>query len=145
MIIPVLSSLETPSVASLGEPDRGEDVKKIGNCVIHRWLDQRRRDEYMSNAKIIVFSGGHGTCFEVIKHRKPSICIPTQPEQMGNARKLQDLRCSISVENKAQLRSAILEIEEKIESYKENVRKINEYSRGFRGVEKAVDVIESIL
>jgi hypothetical protein len=64
---------------------------------------------------------------------------------MGNARKLQELNCSISVENEAQLESAILEIEEKREFYRNNVKKINEYSRKFKGIEKTVDVIEGIL
>jgi len=144
MIIPALSRLKTESIVSLGEPS-SKTLKKHGNCEVHSWLNKEQRDEYMRNAKIIVFSGGHGTCFEVIKHGKPSICIPTQPEQMGNARKLQELKCSISVENETQLKSAIFEIEEKREFYKNNVEKISEYSRRFKGLDRAVDVIEDIL
>ncbi len=145
MILPVLSRLQTKSIVSLGEPGRGKAVKKYGNCEAHSWLTQPERDECMRNAEMIIFSGGHGTCFEVIKHGKPSVCIPTQPEQMGNARKLQELGCSVSVDNSSQLRSAILDIEEKAESYKRNVRRIQEYSRRFRGVEEAVNVIEDVL
>jgi uncharacterized protein (TIGR00661 family) len=144
MLIPVLSRLKTKSVVSLGEPSN-KAPKKRGNCEIHSWLNREQREEYMKNAEIIIFSGGHGTCFEVIKHGKPSVCIPTQPEQMGNARKLQELNCSISVENEAQLKSAILEIEEEREFYKNHVKKITEYSSKFRGIEKAVEVIEEIL
>ena len=144
MIIPVFSRLETKSIVSLGEPSN-KGVKKQGNCRIHSWLSREQRDECMRNAKTIVFSGGHGTCFEVIKHRKPSVCIPTQPEQMGNARKLQELKCSISVENKTQLKSAILEIEKKIDLYKNNVKKISEYSSRFKGLNRAADVIEDVL
>ena len=143
MIIPVLSRLKTKSIVSLGEPGN-KAAKKLGNCEIYSWLNREQRDEYMKNAEIIIFSGGHGTCFEVIKHGKPSICIPTQPEQMGNARKLQELKCSIYVENETQLKSAILEIEGKREFYKSNVEKISDYSSKFKGVEKAVDVIENI-
>jgi uncharacterized protein (TIGR00661 family) len=144
MIIPQLLRSKTKSVVSLGEPGN-KAFKRSGNIEIYGWLNREQRDEYMKNAEIIIFSGGHGTCFEVIKHRKPSICIPTQPEQMGNARKLQELRCSISVENESQLKSAILEIEEKTEFYKNNVKRINEYSRKFKGIENAIDVIENIL
>jgi len=144
MIIPVLSRLKTKSIISLGEPSN-KAAKKLGNCEVYSWLNREQRDEYMKNAEIIIFSGGHGTCFEVIKHGKPSICIPTQPEQMGNARKLQELKCSMSVENETQLKSAILEIKEKREFYKNNVKKISEYSRKFNGIENAVDVIENIL
>ena len=61
----------------------------------------------MRNAKFVIFSGGHATCFETIKYSKPSICIPTQPEQLGNAAKLQDLNCSITVKNKSQLQKAV--------------------------------------
>jgi len=143
MIIPVLSRLKTKSIVSLGELGN-KAAKKLGNCEIYSWLGREQRDEYMRNAEIIIFSGGHGTCFEVIKHGKPSVCIPTQPEQMGNARKLQELKCSIYVENETQLKSAILEIEGKREFYKSNVEKISDYSSKFKGVEKAVDVIENI-
>jgi len=141
MIIPILSRLDTKSIVSLGEPS-GNIVKKHGNCEVHSWLNRQQRDEYMRNAKIVVFSGGHGTCFEVIKHRKPSVCIPTQPEQMGNARKLQELGCSLSVRDKNQLKSAILEIEDQLDMYKKNVTTINEYSSRFKGLERAVSVIE---
>ncbi len=99
----------------------------------------------MKNAKVIIFSGGHGTCFEVIKQRKPSICIPTQPEQMANARKLDELKCSIYVENKGQLKSSIEEIEAKKEFYRGNVEKIHEYSSRFKGLRRSVTVIENAL
>jgi UDP:flavonoid glycosyltransferase YjiC (YdhE family) len=136
--------LKTKSIVSLGEPANNAS-KKIGNCEIHSWLGKEQRDECVKNASIVVFSGGHGTCFEVIKHGKTSVCIPTQPEQMGNARKLEELKCSISVENETQLKSAILEIEEKMKFFKNNVNRVREYSGRFKGLERAVDVIEDIV
>jgi len=144
MVIPVLSSLTSESIVSLGEPGN-KFIKKFGNCEVHGWLDERQRKECMKNAKAIIFSGGHGTCFEVIKNRKPSICIPTQPEQMANARKLDELKCSIYVENKEQLKSAIEEIETRKEFYKSNVERIHEYSSRFKGLNRAVTVIENAL
>jgi len=144
MIIPTFSRLEVKSIVSLGEPGNRAS-KKRGNCEIHSWLNKERRDGCMRNAKTIVFSGGHGTCFEVLRNRKPSVCIPTQPEQMANAKKLQELKCSISVENENQLKSAILEIEEKIDYYKNNVKKISEHSSRFKGLDRAAEVIEDIL
>ncbi len=143
-IIPVLSRLKTKSIISLGEPHY-RFVKRHGNCEIHSWLKTEQRHEFMRNAKIVIFSGGHGTCFEAVNNRKPSVCIPTQPEQMANARKLQELECAISVQNEAQLESAISEIEEKTQSYKDSVKKVSEYSSRLKGLEKAVDVIEDIV
>jgi len=144
MIVPTLTGLRTKSIVSLGEPgDR--QVQKIGNCKVYGWLNAKERNKCMKEAKLVIFSGAHGTCFEAIKHRKPSVCIPTQPEQMANARKLQELKCSLSVENETQLKSAILEIEEKIESYKNNVTKISEYSSRFKGLDRTVNAIENIL
>ena len=143
MIIPALTQLKNKCIISLGEPGK-KIMRKIGNCEVYSWLSRKERNELMKNAKTIVFSGGHGTCFEVIKYRKPSICIPTQPEQMGNARKLEELKCSLWVENEAQLKSAILEIEQKKESFKTQVEKISEYSSQFKGLENAVRVIEAI-
>jgi uncharacterized protein (TIGR00661 family) len=143
MVIPVLSRLNIKSIVSLGEPSN-KGMKKIGNCEIYSWLDIKQRYEYMKNAEIVLLSGGHGTCFEVIKYGKPSICIPTQPEQMGNAKKMQELKCSISVENETQLKIAITEIKEKKELYKNNVKKVNDYSKKFNGIRNAVEVIENI-
>lgn len=143
MIIPVFLHLENKCVISLGEPGK-KNMRKMGNCTVYSWLSMKERDELMKNAEMIVFSGGHGTCFEVIKHRKPSVCIPTQPEQMGNARKLEELKCSVQVKNEAELRSAILEIEEKKEFFRAYVEKLSEYSSRFKGLENAVKVIETL-
>jgi len=143
MIIPVLKTLETKSVVSLGEPSK-RITKKIGNLEIHTWLSPEERQEFMKNSRLIVFSGGHTTYFETIKYTKPSVCIPTQPEQLGNARKMQELKCSMVVKNKEQLKLAIQEIEERTQLYKSNVKKMNEYSNKFKGLNQAVDVIEDV-
>jgi UDP-N-acetylglucosamine--N-acetylmuramyl-(pentapeptide) pyrophosphoryl-undecaprenol N-acetylglucosamine transferase len=143
-IIPVLKNLGTKSIVSLGVPGE-KTYAKIGNCEIHSWLSQQERHEYMKNSKLIVFSGGHITCLETIKYVKPSICIPTQSEQVGNARKMQDMNCSILVKNREQLTLAIQKIEEKKQSYKDNVKALNLYANKFKGLEKAVAVIEDLV
>ncbi len=143
ILIPLLSSLDTRSIVSLGSPDK-KSVTTSGNCQIYGWLTEKQRNQFMKDAKMIIFSGSHGTCFEVIKHGKPSICMPTQPEQMGNARKMQDMQCSIFIEDSKQLESAIREIEENRKNYRRNVEKLSNYSCKFNGLERAVDIIENI-
>ena len=143
MIIPVLEELEAKSIISLGMPGKKTTVKK-GNCEIHAWLSSQERRECLKNAKLIIFSGGHMSCFETVKYAKPSICIPTQPEQMGNAAKLQKLNCSISVKNKQELRAAVQEIEEKKEFFRRNVMALNTFSNRFNGLHKAVEIIENV-
>jgi len=143
-IIPVLKNLEIKSIISLGVPGKKMHTK-VGNCEIHNWLSQQERHEYMKNSKLIVFSGGHITCLETIKYVQPSICIPTQSEQMGNARKMQDLNCSIVVKNREQLRLAIQKIEEKKQFYKSNVKTLNLYANKFKGLEKTVAIIEDLV
>ena len=143
-IIPVLKKLETKSVISLGVP--GEKIHaKVGNCEIHSWLSPQERHEYMKNSKMVVFSGGHITYLETVKYVKPSICIPTQSEQVGNARKMQELHCSIVVKNRKQLGLAIEKIEEKKQFYKSNVKALNLYANKFKGLENAVMVIEDLV
>jgi UDP-N-acetylglucosamine--N-acetylmuramyl-(pentapeptide) pyrophosphoryl-undecaprenol N-acetylglucosamine transferase len=143
-IIPVLKKLEIKSIISLGVP--GEKIHaKVGNCEIHSWLSPQERHEYMKNSKMVVFSGGHITYLETVKYVKPSICIPTQSEQVGNARKMQDLNCSIVVKNGKQLRLAIEKIEEKKQFYKSNVKALNLYANKFNGLENAVAVIEDLV
>jgi UDP:flavonoid glycosyltransferase YjiC (YdhE family) len=99
----------------------------------------------MKNAKYIIFSGGHITCFETIKYAKPSICLPTQPEQDGNAAKLQDLGCSIKVKNQKELAKAMQQIEKEQKNYKKNVLKLNQFSNKFHGLNRAVEIVETIL
>lgn len=144
MILPVLEKLETKSIISLGTPGKKINTKK-GNCEIHAWLSTQERQEAMKNAKLIVFSGGHMSCFETVKYAKPSICIPTQPEQMGNAAKLQKLNCSITVKNKQELRAAVQKIEEERQRFRRNVMALNEFSNKFKGLNRAVEIIESIV
>jgi uncharacterized protein (TIGR00661 family) len=142
MILPVLQELETKSIISLGTPGKKINVKK-GNCEVHAWLSTQERQEAMKNAKLIVFSGGHMSCFETVKYAKPSICIPTQPEQMGNAAKLQKLNCSITVKNKQELKAAIQKIEEEKQRFRQNIMTLNEFSSKFKGLNRTVEIIEN--
>jgi UDP-N-acetylglucosamine--N-acetylmuramyl-(pentapeptide) pyrophosphoryl-undecaprenol N-acetylglucosamine transferase len=144
MILPVLEELETKSVISLGTPNKKIDMRK-GNCEIHAWLSSQERQKSMRNAKLIVFSGGHMSCFETVKYAKPSICIPTQPEQMGNAAKLQKLHCSISVKNRQELKAAVQKIEAKRPRFRKSIMALNTFSSKFNGVGRAVEIIESIV
>ena len=142
MVLPVLEKLETKSIISLGTPGKKINAKK-GNCQIRAWLSTQEREEAMKNAKLIVFSGGHMSCFETVKYAKPSICIPTQPEQMGNAAKLQKLNCAISVENTQELSAAVKKIEEEHKLFTRNIRTLNAFSSNFNGLNRAVEIIEN--
>jgi len=143
MIIPVLQKSGTKSVVSLGVPDK-RNTAKNSDVEVHTWLSSQERQECMKNAKVIIFSGGHRTCFETIKYAKPSICIPTQPEQMGNAAKLQNLHCSISVKNMQELRAAVQKIKEDSQFFRRNIRALNTFSNKFKGLDRAVEIIESV-
>jgi UDP-N-acetylglucosamine--N-acetylmuramyl-(pentapeptide) pyrophosphoryl-undecaprenol N-acetylglucosamine transferase len=143
MLLPVLEKLAVKSIISLGVPGEQKIVNR-GSCEIHPWLSTQDRQQAMRNASIVVFSGGHITCFETIKYAKPSICVPTQPEQLANAAKLQDLHCSIIARNKNQLSQAIREIEEKHHLFKTSVEGMNKVSNKFNGLSRAVEIIEDI-
>ena len=106
-------------------------------------LPEERR-EAMLNAKYVIFSGGHATCFETIKYGKPSICIPTQPEQLGNAAKLEKLNCSIVAKNKKQLKKAINKMETELDTYTRKVETLRAFSGRFNGLDRAVEIVESI-
>jgi UDP-N-acetylglucosamine--N-acetylmuramyl-(pentapeptide) pyrophosphoryl-undecaprenol N-acetylglucosamine transferase len=142
MILPVLEALNVKSLISLGTPNKNSKVKK-SNCEIRAWLSAQERQEAMKKASVIVFSGGHRTCFETIKYAKPSICIPTQPEQMGNAAKLQKLNCSITVTNKQELSDAIQKIQAENARFKQKAKTLNAFSNKFKGLDRAADIIEN--
>jgi uncharacterized protein (TIGR00661 family) len=143
-LLPILENTSKKVIISLGIPGKKE-LTKIGNCEIHSWLSTAERHEAMKNAKYVIFSGGHITCFETIKYAKPSICLPTQPEQGGNAAKLQDLGCSIKVKNQKELAKAMQQIEKEQKNYKKNVLKLNQFSNKFHGLNRAVEIVETIL
>lgn len=141
-ILPVLEKLKIKCVISLGTP--GTKVKnKSGNCEVYTWLSLEERHEAMKNSKFVIFSGGHATCFETVRYGKPTICIPTQPEQLGNAVKLQDVRCSITAKNRKSLEKAIIKMTHEIDAYSENVILLREFSNKFKGLDAAVEIVES--
>jgi UDP:flavonoid glycosyltransferase YjiC (YdhE family) len=143
-LIPVLQKLKTKCIISLGTPGKRVSTK-IGNCELHTWLSPQERQEAMRNAKFVIFSGGHATCFETIKYAKPSICIPTQPEQLGNAAKLKNLKCSITAKNRKQLEKAVQKMENEKETFDKNVQALNAFSNKFKGLDRAVSIVETLL
>jgi UDP-N-acetylglucosamine--N-acetylmuramyl-(pentapeptide) pyrophosphoryl-undecaprenol N-acetylglucosamine transferase len=144
MLIPTFERLSTKTIISLGTPGEMK-TGRIGNCEVRTWLSAQERRECMRNASMVVFSGGHITCFETIKYAKPSICIPTQPEQLANAAKLQDLQCSLIARNKKQLQSAVREIEKKYPLFKAKMEELNNFSNKFNGLNRALEIIENVL
>ncbi len=143
-LLPVLENVKTKCIISLGTPGKKASAK-IGNYEIHTWLSAEERRQAMANAKYVIFSGGHATCFEAIKYGKPSICIPTQPEQEGNAAKLENMNCSLMAKNKKQLEKAVGKMEAQLESYTRNAEALSEFSGRFHGVDRAVEIVESLL
>ncbi len=143
-LLPVLENSDKKTIISLGVPGKKISTKK-SNCEMYNWFSSQEREEIMRNAKYIIFSGGHITSFETIKYAKPTICIPTQAEQAGNAAKLQDLGCSIKVNNKKQLAKAVQEMDTHYDMYKKNALALNKFSNRFKGLERAATIVEEIL
>jgi len=143
-LLPVLEKVKTKCVISLGTPGK-KATAKIGNSEIHNWLSVKERSEAMRNARFVIFSGGHATCFETIKHGKPSICIPTQPEQLANAAKLQDLKCSLIAKNSKQLCNAVEKMQNNLNYYTQKMKTLTEFSSKHRGLERATEIVETIL
>ncbi len=141
LLFPVLDELKWKSVISLGIPGEKKTVN-TSNCTIHTWLSTQERQQIMRNAKTVVFSGGHITCFEIVKYAKPSVCIPTQPEQLANGLKLQNMNCSLIARNKEQLRITLRTIEDKRQVFRSSVERLNEFSNKFNGLERASEIIE---
>ncbi|MCW4045909.1 MAG: hypothetical protein NWE94_10400 [Candidatus Bathyarchaeota archaeon] len=142
IILPVLKELNMKSILSLGVPGE-KKTARIGNCIVHTWLSVQERQECMRNSRLIIFSGGHITCLETVKYAKPSVCVPTQPEQLGNAVKLQRLGCSVVAQSSVQLKLAVQRIEEQRPTFKSKVEELNRFASKFNGLERAVKIIEN--
>jgi UDP-N-acetylglucosamine:LPS N-acetylglucosamine transferase len=144
MLIPVLASLKEKSIVSLGEPGERKTVH-LGNCTIHNWLSSEDRANAMKNAGLVVFSGGHATCFEIVKYAKPSICVPTQLEQLANGLKLESLGCSLVSKDRVQLEVSMKIVQNQKNVFRANAETLREASNEFRGVEKATRIISNVL
>jgi len=142
-LLPVLENVKDKCIISLGTPGKKASAK-IGNYELHTWLTPKDRSQAMRNAKYVIFSGGHATCFETIKYGKPSICIPTQPEQLGNAAKQEKLQCGIVVKNKKQLKKAIEKMEANLDAYTKKAEELSVFSSRFNGLDRAIEIIESL-
>lgn len=143
-LLPVLEKTNKKVIISLGAPGKKASAK-IGNCEIHNWLSTKEREDIMKNSKYVIFSGGHITSFETIKYAKPTICLPTQPEQGGNAAKLQDLGCSIKVKNQKEFAKAVQQMDLNYDFYKKKVLTLNAVSNKFKGLDRAVAIVEEVL
>jgi uncharacterized protein YhaN len=64
---------------------------------------------------------------------------------LGNAAKLENLNCSINVKNKKQLEKAVKKMENEKETYDKNVQALNAFSNKFKGLDKAVSIVETML
>jgi uncharacterized protein (TIGR00661 family) len=142
-LLPVLEKLKTKCIISLGTPGKRVSVK-IGNYELHTWLSAEERRQAMVNAKYVIFSGGHATCFEAIKYGKPTICIPTQLEQQGNGAKLEKMCCSIVAKNSKSLLKAIDKLDVELDSYTHNVEALSAFSGRYHGLDRAVEIVESV-
>lgn len=142
MLLPAFKELKATSIISLGIPGERKSVK-TDNSQVHNWLSTQERMEAMRNASIVVFSGGHITCFETIKYAKPTVCIPTQPEQLANAAKLRDLGCSIMAKDKKQLVDAIRQIQANYDKFRKKAEALNHASNKSDGLSRAVEIIEA--
>src|SRR4030066_779551 len=140
MLIPAFADLGLRSVISLGTVGERKTVQ-IANCTVHSWLSAEERQEYMRNARGVVFSGGHITCFETVKYAKPSVCFPTQPEQLGNALKLERMGCSIVVKKEQQLKLALRRHEEEKAVFRSSMETLNKFSNKFDGLSRATEII----
>ncbi len=141
ILIPALEELGDKSIVSLGIPGENK-TGMTANCTVHTWLSTEERQECMRNAKIVVMSGGHITCFETLKYAKPTVCVPTQPEQLANGLKLQDMNCSIVARSKGQLKMALRSIEGQLSRFRSGAEKLNEVSNRYNGLDRAVEIIE---
>jgi uncharacterized protein (TIGR00661 family) len=144
VIQPLLERAKERVIISLGTPGKKTTAKK-GNCEIHNWLTAQERAEAMRNAKFVIFSGGHATCFETIKYGKPTICLPTQPEQLGNAAKLEKMNCSIVAKNQKQLQTAVNKLETNLDRYTKTAEALSGFSGRYHGLDRAVEIIETAL
>ncbi len=143
-LLPVLEKFKTKCIISLGTPGKKASAK-IGNFELHTWMSTEERAEAMKNAKFVIFSGGHATCFETIRYGKPTVCIPTQPEQLGNAAKLKNLNCSITAKNKKELKKAVEKMQSNLDFYSGNMKALTEFSSKYKGLDRASEIAQTML
>ncbi len=142
-IIPALQDLDAKAVVSLGLVGEHKTAH-AGNLTVHTWLSPDERQEAMRNARVVVISGGHITCFETVRYMKPTVCVPTQPEQLANGMKLQKLGCSVVARTKTQVKDALRRVEAELGNFRSKVERLNAVSNKQNGLKRAIEIIESV-
>jgi uncharacterized protein YhaN len=64
---------------------------------------------------------------------------------LGNAAKLKDLNCSLTVKNKKELEKAVQTMEKEQPFFEKNMLALNAFSSKFKGLDRAVSIIENIV
>ncbi len=128
-------------IVSLGDKNRRSEER--GSIRLYGWLSNEERVRCMREAHIIIHSASHMTTMETIVNGKPSICIPTQPEQRGQAKKLEKLGCSIAVDKPKKLAESIIKMEDSYDFYKTHIEELMDLTKNANGVKRTVEIIES--
>jgi len=97
----------------------------------------------MLEPHLVISSGSHTTAMEAISNGKINICAHTQPEQHGNANKIDWLGIGKAVDKPKKLIEALMEIEDNYDFYKSNVEKLMPVAGSMNGVERTVEIIEN--
>jgi len=139
--LPELYDFGCEVVASLGDEKRSATQR--GSVAKHGWLNSDERIRCMRDASIIIHSASHNTSMETLSYGKPSVCIPTQPEQRGNAKKLELLGCAVVVEDPKRLKDAIRKIGDDYDFYRSHAEKIGRMVNSADGVARTVEIIEN--
>jgi len=117
---------------------------------IYGYVDVDKRDKFQRECSLMMHNANLLTGFEAIKNLKPSLAIPTknQPEQKGNARRVQDFGLGVYLREKEFERDLIPSIELIIDNrdyFSKNLREFGAYAEMYDGVGRTVDIIESLV
>ncbi|MFC1802622.1 glycosyltransferase, partial [Thermoproteota archaeon] len=121
MLIPILSRFPDryKVIMSMGIPNGGSKILKIGNLSIVPWIENRF--DYLEACDVVISRCGHETLMQSISYSKPSVVIPVpkHPEQYGNARRVMELGVAKAMHQKdITLDHLVQRIDEVLESNK---------------------------
>ena len=114
------------------------------------YVSTKEKEKMQRECSVILQNASQTTCFEAIKNLKPSLLIPTknQPEQEGNARRMQEFGLGVYLREKEFERDFAPSIEliiDNMDYFSKNLREFGSYAKKFDGVGRTVDIIESLV
>lgn len=131
-------------VMSMGNPDGGNEPRRVGNLTMIPWIIDRY--SFLNACDVVISRGGHETIMQSIGYMKPSIIIPTprHPEQYGNARRAKEIGVAEAMHQRDVSVASLVKVIDHLlnNSSVRNLKEMKENKHFDEGLERIIEILK---